>query len=51
VESRNCLAKENVASYVATMNYCDKNAQPSVPVLRQIAEVLDVGELLVSTKG
>lgn len=46
------LAEQIGKSYVVVTNYCNNNAQPSVPVLRQIAEVLDVDvrELLVSTK-
>jgi putative transcriptional regulator len=39
-------------SYVVVTNYCNNKAQPSLDVLREIAEVLDVDirELLVSTK-
>ena len=39
-------------SYLIVTNYCNNNAQPSVEVLRKIAELLDVDvrELLVSTK-
>lgn len=46
------LAEQIGKSYVVVTNYCNNNAQPSVPVLRSIAEVLDVDvrELLVSTK-
>lgn len=46
------LADQIGKSYVVVTNYCNNNTQPSVPVLRQIAEVLDVDvrELLVSTK-
>ncbi|XOV68038.1 MAG: helix-turn-helix transcriptional regulator [Fluviicola sp.] len=47
------LAEQIGKSYVVVTNYCNNNTQPSVPVLRQIAEVLDVDvrELLVSTKS
>ena len=47
------LADQIGKSYVVVTNYCNNNTQPSVPVLRKIAEVLDVDvrELLVSTKG
>ena len=47
------LAEQIGKSYVVVTNYCNNNTQPSVPVLRQIAEVLDIDvrELLVSTKG
>jgi transcriptional regulator with XRE-family HTH domain len=46
------LAEKINKSYVVLTNYCNNNAQPSIPVLRNIAEVLhvDVRELLVSTK-
>jgi len=46
------LAEQIGKSYVVVTNYCNNNTQPSVPVLRNIAEVLDVDvrELLVSTK-
>lgn len=47
------LAEQIGKSYVVVTNYCNNNAQPSIPVLRRIAEVLDVDvrELLVSTKN
>jgi transcriptional regulator with XRE-family HTH domain len=47
------LAEQIGKSYVVVTNYCNNNAQPNVPVLRQIAEILDVDvrELLVKTKG
>ncbi len=47
------LAEKIEKSYVVVTNYCNNKAQPSVSVLRRIAEVLDVDvrELLVSTKG
>ena len=46
------LAEKIGKSYVVVTNYCNNNTQPSVPVLRQIAEVLDVDvrELLIATK-
>lgn len=46
------LAEKIGKSYVVVTNYCNNNAQPSVEVLRKIAEVLDVDvrELLVPTK-
>jgi putative transcriptional regulator len=46
------LAEKIEKSYVVVTNYCNNNAQPSIDILRKIAEVLnvDVRELLVSTK-
>ncbi|AEM69847.1 helix-turn-helix domain protein [Allomuricauda ruestringensis DSM 13258] len=46
------LAEQVGKSYVVVTNYCNNNAQPSIPVLRQIAKILDVDvrELLVPTK-
>jgi len=46
------LAEKIEKSYVVVTNYCNNNSQPSVPVLRKIAKVLDVDvrELLISTK-
>lgn len=46
------LAEKIEKSYVVVTNYCNNNAQPSIEVLRKIAEVLDVDvrELLVPTK-
>lgn len=51
--SQTWLAEKINKSYVVVTNYCNNNTQPSVPVLRQIATVLDVDvrELLVQTKG
>lgn len=39
-------------SYVVVTNYCNNNTQPSIGILRNIAEALDVDirELLVPTK-
>ncbi|MBA4747008.1 MAG: helix-turn-helix transcriptional regulator [Muricauda sp.] len=47
------LAEQIGKSYVVVTNYCNNNAQPSIPVLRQIAKILDVDvrELLVPTKS
>lgn len=47
------LADKIDKSYVIVTNYCNNNSQPSIPVLREIAEVLDVDvrELLVPTKS
>ncbi|WP_437398468.1 helix-turn-helix transcriptional regulator [Flagellimonas lutimaris] len=47
------LAEQIGKSYVVVTNYCNNNTQPSIPVLRDIAKVLDVDvrELLVSTKS
>jgi transcriptional regulator with XRE-family HTH domain len=46
------LAEQIGKSYVVVTNYCNNNTQPSSPVLRDIAKVLDVDvrELLVPTK-
>ena len=46
------LAEKIEKSYVVVTNYCNNNAQPSIEVLRKIAEVLDVDvrELLIPTK-
>lgn len=46
------LAEKIGKSYVVVTNYCNNNSQPSIEVLRKIAEVLevDVRELLVPTK-
>lgn len=46
------LAEKIDKSYVIVTNYCNNNAQPSIEVLRKIAEVLDVDvrELLEPTK-
>lgn len=47
------LADQIDKSYVVVTNYCNNNTQPNIPVLRDIAKVLDVDvkELLVSTKS
>ncbi|XRE43857.1 Transcriptional regulator, Xre family [Tenacibaculum discolor] len=46
------LAKQIDKSYVVVTNYCNNNKQPSIPLLYQIAEVLDVDvrELLQKSK-
>lgn len=46
------LAEKIGKSYVVVTNYCNNNTQPSVPILRNIAKILDVDvrELLVPTK-
>jgi putative transcriptional regulator len=50
--SQTWLAEKIDKSYVVVNNYCNNNAQPSIEVLRKIANVLnvDVRELLVPTK-
>ncbi|MDC9721347.1 MAG: helix-turn-helix transcriptional regulator [Urechidicola sp.] len=46
------LAEKIGKSYVVVTNYCNNNSQPSIQVLTNISEILDVDirELLVSTK-
>lgn len=46
------LAKQIDKSYVVVTNYCNNNKQPSIPLLYQIAEVLDIDvrELLQKSK-
>ncbi|MGG5578809.1 helix-turn-helix transcriptional regulator [Myroides sp. C15-4] len=46
------LAEKIGKSYVVVTNYCNNNAQPSIQVLTEISQVLDIDirELLVSTK-
>ena len=46
------LAEQIGKSYVVVTNYCNNNTQPSLAVLWDIAEVLnvDVRELIVSNK-
>lgn len=46
------LAEKIEKSYVIVTNYCNNNAQPSIEVLRKIANILDVDVrvLLVPTK-
>ena len=46
------LSEKIEKSYVIVTNYCNNNAQPSIEVLRKIANVLDVDVrvLLVPTK-
>jgi putative transcriptional regulator len=47
------LAEKIGKSYVVVTNYCNNKTQPSILVLKKIADVLevDVRELLVPTKG
>lgn len=47
------LADQIDKSYVVVTNYCNNNAQPSIEVLTNVAEALDVDirELLVPTKS
>lgn len=46
------LADRIDKSYVIVTNYCNNKAQPSVPVLKEIAKALDIDirELLEPTK-
>lgn len=46
------LSEQIEKSYVVVTNYCNNNAQPSIEVLRKIANILDVDVrvLLVPTK-
>jgi putative transcriptional regulator len=46
------LADQIGKSYVVVTNYCNNKTQPSIPLLREIARVLDVDvrELLEQTK-
>lgn len=46
------LAEQIGKSYVIVTNYCNNNAQPSLEVLWDIAEILDVDvrNLLISNK-
>ena len=46
------LAEKIGKSYVVVTNYCNNNTQPSIQVLTDISQVLDIDirELLVSTK-
>lgn len=46
------LAEKIDKSFVVVTNYCNNNTQPSIPVLRQIADILDIDvrELLVPSK-
>lgn len=46
------LAEKIEKSYVVVTKYCNNHTQPSLPVLKKIAEVLDIDirELLVPTK-
>lgn len=46
------LADQIDKSYVVVTNYCNNKAQPSLPILKKIADALDIDvrELLVATK-
>ena len=46
------LSEQIEKSYVVVTNYCNNNAQPSIEVLRKIANILDVDVriLLIPTK-
>lgn len=46
------LAEKIQKSYVVVTKYCNNHTQPSLPVLKKIAEVLDIDirKLLVPTK-
>lgn len=46
------LAEKIQKSYVVVTKYCNNHTQPSLPVLKKIADVLDIDirELLVPTK-
>ena len=50
--SQTWLAEKLDKSYVVVTNYCNNNKQPSLEVLRQIADILDIDvrELLTPTK-
>lgn len=50
--SQTWLSNKIGKSYVVVTNYCNNHSQPSIPVLRKIAKVLDIDvrELLISTK-
>ena len=47
------LAEKIGKSYVVVTNYCNNNTQPSIQVLTEISQVLDVDvrELLVPNKN
>lgn len=51
--SQTWLAEKLDKSYVVVTNYCNNNKQPSLEVLRQIAEILDVDvrQLITPTKN
>ena len=46
------LAEKIGKSYVVVTNYCNNKAQPSLEVLRNIADILDVDikDLIISTR-
>lgn len=47
------LARQIGRSYVVTSNYCNNKTQPSIFILKRIADALevDIRDLLISTKG
>jgi transcriptional regulator with XRE-family HTH domain len=51
--SQTWLAEKIGKSYVVVTNYCNNKSQPSLPILKKIAEILDVDirELLEHTKN
>lgn len=46
------LAEKMMKSYVVVTKYCNNHTQPSLPMLKKIAEILDIDirELLIPTK-
>ena len=51
--SQTWLAEKIGKSYVVVTNYCNNKSQPSLPILKRIANILDVDirELLKPTKN
>lgn len=51
--SQTWLAEKVGKSYVVVTNYCNNKSQPSLPILKRIADILDVDirELLKPTKN
>jgi putative transcriptional regulator len=47
------LARKIGRSYVVTSNYCNNKTQPSILILKRMADALevDIRDLLVPTKG
>jgi len=50
--SQKWLAEKIDKSYIVVTNYCNNKAQPSIEVLKKIAQALDIDirELLIPTK-
>ena len=50
--SQTWLAEKIGKSYVVVTNYCNNKSQPSLPILKRIADILnvDIRELLEPTK-